>query len=196
MDQGITDAHLVSSRPAVLALAAGDDLVTGLISLDEHGRTLARIKLDPEHQTLACDQAFSAVVEGCRTVVVGDSRAFLATDHGIDALLLFGAEADDLAGMGDPAEDDVFCEHGGCSTRRRDCADRPPRATRAAPPTSPPTSGRRPPEARRRPPIAAGAPVQGHRATLVPWLTAVRVRTPGALCEGSGGRAQRIPPPE
>ncbi|MER6071988.1 PQQ-binding-like beta-propeller repeat protein [Streptomyces sp. NPDC001817] len=182
VDRGITDAYLVSSRPAVLAVAAGDDLVTDLISsLDEHGRTRARMKLDPEHHTLACDQAFSAVVESCRTIVVGDSQAFLATDHGIGAFdLATGKHTKRFTSPTGGRMYPLKTSDGKLIAYREGGAFSPYAVVSLDPATGKETflllfgaeaedlPSRRPPEARRRPPSAAGAPVQGHRAILVP----------------------------
>ncbi|MFE5598905.1 PQQ-binding-like beta-propeller repeat protein [Streptomyces coelicoflavus] len=83
--RGVQGVYLVSSSPAVIAVAAGDVLVTDLISLDERGKRRATIRLNRDHQVLDCDRTFSAVVESCGAVVVGDERLYLSEEDHIVA---------------------------------------------------------------------------------------------------------------
>ncbi|PAM97273.1 hypothetical protein CJI59_35440 [Streptomyces sp. Alain-F2R5] len=93
--RGVKDVYLVSASPAVIAVAAGDYVVTDLISLDERGERRATIRLDRDHQVLDCDRTFSAVVESCGAIVVGGERLYLSEEDHIVAF--------DLA-TGRPAE--------------------------------------------------------------------------------------------
>lgn len=80
--RGVQGVYLVSSSPAVVAVAAGDVVVTDLISLDERGKRRATIRLNRDHQVLDCDRTFSAVVESCDAIVVGDRQLYLSEeDH-------------------------------------------------------------------------------------------------------------------
>ncbi|MFB7655772.1 MULTISPECIES: PQQ-binding-like beta-propeller repeat protein [unclassified Streptomyces] len=93
--RGVKDVYLVSSSPAVIAVAAGDYVVTDLISLDERGKGRATIRLDPDHQVLDCDRTFSAVVESCGTIVVGDERLYISEeDHIVSFDLATGRPAE------------------------------------------------------------------------------------------------------
>ncbi|UXY30305.1 PQQ-like beta-propeller repeat protein [Streptomyces sp. HUAS TT20] len=83
--RGVKDVYLVSSSPAVIAVAAGDDLVTDLISLDDGGRARARIPLIRQHQTVDCYKTFSPEVDSCHAIVVGERQVYIATDEDIVA---------------------------------------------------------------------------------------------------------------
>ncbi|MCZ9352305.1 hypothetical protein NGM36_21445 [Streptomyces mutabilis] len=93
--RGVKDVYLVSASPAVIAVAAGDYVVTDLISLDERGERRATIRLDRDHQVLDRDRTFSAVVASCGAIVVGGDRLYLSEEDHIVAF--------DLA-TGRPAE--------------------------------------------------------------------------------------------
>ncbi|CAL9590913.1 hypothetical protein SUDANB43_05202 [Streptomyces sp. enrichment culture] len=83
--RGVQGVYLVSSSPAVVAVAAGDVVVTDLISLDERGERRATIRLNRDHQVLDCDRTFSAVVESCGAIVVDDDRLYLSEEDHIVA---------------------------------------------------------------------------------------------------------------
>ncbi|NEB13620.1 PQQ-like beta-propeller repeat protein [Streptomyces coelicoflavus] len=83
--RGVQGVYLVSSSPAVIAVAAGDVVVTDLLSLDERGKRRATIRLNRDHQVLDCDRTFSAVVESCGAVVVDDERLYLSEEDHIVA---------------------------------------------------------------------------------------------------------------
>ncbi|MEV7208584.1 MULTISPECIES: PQQ-binding-like beta-propeller repeat protein [unclassified Streptomyces] len=83
--RGVQGVYLVSSSPAVVAVAAGDVVVTDLISLDERGKRRATIRLNRDHQVLDCDRTFSAVVESCGAIVVDDERLYLSEEDHIVA---------------------------------------------------------------------------------------------------------------
>ncbi|MEU4984207.1 PQQ-binding-like beta-propeller repeat protein [Streptomyces sp. NPDC021969] len=92
--RGVQGVYLVSSSPAVIAVAAGDVAVTDLISLDDQGKRRATIRLNPDHQVLDCDRTFSAVVESCDAIVVGDKRLYLSEeDHIVSYDLATGRTA-------------------------------------------------------------------------------------------------------
>ncbi|MFF4591323.1 PQQ-binding-like beta-propeller repeat protein [Streptomyces sp. NPDC001388] len=83
--RGVQGVHLVSASPAVIAVAAGDVLTTDLISLGDRGRARGTIRIDRAHQQVDCDRPFSAVVESCTTVVVGERQLYLTTDDDVVA---------------------------------------------------------------------------------------------------------------
>ncbi|MFA3874293.1 PQQ-binding-like beta-propeller repeat protein [Streptomyces sp. MMCC 100] len=83
--RGVQGVYLVSSSPAVIAVAAGDVVVTDLISLDERGKRRATIRLNRDHQVLDCDRTFSAMVESCGAIVVDDERLYLSEEDHIVA---------------------------------------------------------------------------------------------------------------
>lgn len=78
--RGVQGVYLVSSSPAVIAVAAGDVAVTDPISLDEQGKHRATVRLNPDHQVLGCDRTFSAVVESCDAIVVDGKRLYLSEE--------------------------------------------------------------------------------------------------------------------
>ncbi|MFE5262665.1 hypothetical protein [Streptomyces coelicoflavus] len=126
--RGVQGVYLVSSSPAVIAVAAGDVVVTDLISLDERGKRRATIRLNRDRQVLDCDRTFSAVVESCGAIVVGDERLYLSEeDHivahdlapgrtagesGDETLLLLFAGGAEVGALDDPAHNDIVYEHG------------------------------------------------------------------------------------
>ncbi|XKK62770.1 PQQ-like beta-propeller repeat protein [Streptomyces sp. ARC32] len=83
--RGVQGVYLVSSSPAVLAVAAGDVVVTDLISLDERGKRRATIRLNRDHQVLDCDRTFTAVVESCGAIVVDGERLYLSEEDRVVA---------------------------------------------------------------------------------------------------------------
>ncbi|MFC9466875.1 hypothetical protein [Streptomyces coelicoflavus] len=126
--RGVQGVYLVSSSPAVIAVAAGDVVVTDLISLDERGKRRATIRLNRDYQVLDCDRTFSAVVESCGAIVVGDEQLYLSEeDHvvahdlatgrtagesGDETLLLLFAGGAEVGALDDPAHNDIVYEHG------------------------------------------------------------------------------------
>ncbi|MGV9624521.1 hypothetical protein [Streptomyces tendae] len=119
--RGVQGVYLVSSSPAVIAVAAGDVAVTDPISLDEQGKHRATVRLNPDHQVLGCDRTFSAVVESCDAIVVDGKRLCLSEeDHivsldpgsGEETLLLLLAGGAEVGALDDPAHHDIVCEHG------------------------------------------------------------------------------------
>lgn len=85
---GVQDVYLPSSDPPVLAVAAGDSVVTDLISLDDQGKHLATISLDGYEAkcgTRYFSSAFFGVVENCDGMVVGRDQAFVMSKENFDA---------------------------------------------------------------------------------------------------------------
>ncbi|MEU2427669.1 PQQ-binding-like beta-propeller repeat protein [Streptomyces sp. NPDC007851] len=82
---GVQDVFLPSADPPVLAVAAGDTLVTDLITLDgDDGRKLATVSMGGDAYDPGCgDRYFSAGffgdVENCDGVVVGPDRVFVTS---------------------------------------------------------------------------------------------------------------------
>lgn len=80
--KNVTDVRLVSSDPAVLAVAAGDVEITDVLSLDEHGRYLATIRVQKGKYVSECvDDVDYLNVENCPTIVVGDGQVFLMSEE-------------------------------------------------------------------------------------------------------------------
>ncbi|MEU5309925.1 PQQ-binding-like beta-propeller repeat protein [Streptomyces sp. NPDC021562] len=82
---GVQDVYLPSADPPVLAVAAGDTLVTDLITLDsDDGGKLATIPMGGDAYAPRCgDRYFSAGffgdIENCDGVVVGADRVFVTS---------------------------------------------------------------------------------------------------------------------
>lgn len=111
--RGVQGVYLVSGSPAVIAVAAGDVAVTDLISLDERGKRRATIRLNPDHQVLDCDRTFSAVVESCDAIVVGDQRLYLSEeDHIVSYDLATGRTAGKFDAPADGETHPLVYEHG------------------------------------------------------------------------------------
>ncbi|MDG9720071.1 PQQ-binding-like beta-propeller repeat protein [Streptomyces sp. DH24] len=77
---GVNEVFVVSSSPAVVAVAAGDYQVTDLIALSDTGRARGTIRIDRDHQAVRCDGTFNAAVEACRGIVVGQEQAYISTN--------------------------------------------------------------------------------------------------------------------
>jgi len=76
--KNVTDVRLVSSDPAVVAVSAGDIGITDVLSLDEHGKYLATIRVQKGKYVAECvDEAEYFSVEDCPAIVVGDGQVFL-----------------------------------------------------------------------------------------------------------------------
>jgi hypothetical protein len=76
--KNVTDVRVVSSDPAVVAVSAGDVGITDILSLDEHGRYLATIRVQKGKYVAECaDQADYFSVEDCPSIVVGDGQVFV-----------------------------------------------------------------------------------------------------------------------
>ncbi|TLS40239.1 hypothetical protein FE633_42625 [Streptomyces montanus] len=80
VSSGIQRVFLPSSDPPVLAVAAGDDSVTDLISLDARGRHRATITLGDKFDP-SCDRSYFGVVENCDAIVVGREQVFVASEE-------------------------------------------------------------------------------------------------------------------
>ncbi|MFE6161748.1 PQQ-binding-like beta-propeller repeat protein [Streptomyces sp. NPDC056486] len=71
---GIKGVNLLSAEPAVIGLSAGDNDVTHLISINDHGKRRATIGLEGGHYVVNCSTAtgFNAADDCPSTVVSGD----------------------------------------------------------------------------------------------------------------------------
>ncbi|WP_055548139.1 PQQ-binding-like beta-propeller repeat protein [Streptomyces kanamyceticus] len=78
--RGIDSVYLASSQPPVIAVATGNDgTIDYLHSLDDRGRNRATIPLPDRRYLHNCDESFSAEVERCSGVVVGERQLYMAT---------------------------------------------------------------------------------------------------------------------
>ncbi|MDG9720073.1 PQQ-binding-like beta-propeller repeat protein [Streptomyces sp. DH24] len=86
VSDGVQDVYLPSSDPPVLAVAAGDSVVTDLISLDGRGRHLTTVSLSG-YEAKCGTRYFSSplfgVVENCDGMVVGGAQAFVMSKENI-----------------------------------------------------------------------------------------------------------------
>ncbi|MFH9071938.1 PQQ-binding-like beta-propeller repeat protein [Streptomyces alboflavus] len=84
--RGVKGVYLVSSRPAVLAVAAGDIVPTKLIVLDGKGEHRSTIDLPEKRYFDDCSQFIDNVdkVETCDSIVVGRDQLFMATKDTLD----------------------------------------------------------------------------------------------------------------
>lgn len=80
--RGVGRVYLVSSNPAVLAVATGDITVTNLITLDDQGDRRATINMPEDRFLDNCHKSLFGNVESCDGIVVGKDQLFLATDEG------------------------------------------------------------------------------------------------------------------
>jgi hypothetical protein len=76
---GIQGVKIASSKPPVIAVAAGDVRVTTLIALTEGGKQRSTIRLEGDRYVHDCDETFSSEVELCKGVVVGKRQLYMAT---------------------------------------------------------------------------------------------------------------------
>ncbi|MEI5101250.1 PQQ-binding-like beta-propeller repeat protein [Streptomyces sp. PmtG] len=81
--RGVKGVYLVSSSPAVLAVAAGDIVPTDLITLDDRGAYQATIDLPEKRYVDTCHRQLFGGVETCDSIVVGRDQLFLATEGDI-----------------------------------------------------------------------------------------------------------------
>ncbi|MEV6963069.1 hypothetical protein AB0M97_28690 [Streptomyces sp. NPDC051207] len=83
---GVQDVYLPSSDPPVLAVAAGDSVVTDLVSLDDRGKHLSTVSL-AGYEAKCASRYFSSplfgVVENCDGMVVGRTPAFVMSKENI-----------------------------------------------------------------------------------------------------------------
>jgi outer membrane protein assembly factor BamB len=82
---GVNEVLMVSSSPAVIAVAAGDYTITDLIALSDTGRARGTIRVDRDHMAIRCDSTFNATVEACRGIVVGEEQAYISTNNEVVA---------------------------------------------------------------------------------------------------------------
>ncbi|WP_329569717.1 outer membrane protein assembly factor BamB family protein [Streptomyces sp. NBC_01361] len=78
--EGVGLVFIVSSEPPVLAVSAGEDDTSDLISLDERGKYRATVRLDGGHYEVNCsiDVSYSAV-DNCNDIAVGGDQVFITS---------------------------------------------------------------------------------------------------------------------
>lgn len=80
---GVEDVSIVSSRPAVLAIGAGDLGATDLISLDSRGKYRATIPLEGGHYEVKCSDE---IVDRCSQVAVSGNQVFVTSGEGLEEI--------------------------------------------------------------------------------------------------------------
>ncbi|MEV5613233.1 PQQ-binding-like beta-propeller repeat protein [Streptomyces sp. NPDC052225] len=80
---GVGLVSVVSSKPAVLAVGAGDMAATDLISLDSRGKYRATIRLEGGHYEVACS---GDGVDDCTQAVVSDDQVFITSGEKLESL--------------------------------------------------------------------------------------------------------------
>ncbi|WP_330285058.1 outer membrane protein assembly factor BamB family protein [Streptomyces sp. NBC_00588] len=83
VSRGVKSVYLPSSEPPVLAVAAGDDKVTDLITLDDQGRHRATISMQDYYDPMCSRQEYG-VIERCDALVVGREQLFVASKDTIE----------------------------------------------------------------------------------------------------------------
>ncbi|MER5952775.1 PQQ-binding-like beta-propeller repeat protein [Streptomyces sp. NPDC001893] len=84
VSDGVGLVFIVSSEPAVLAVAAGEAGVSDLISLDEKGKYRATVRLDGGHYEVNCDDAIVySAVDDCSDIAVGGDQVFITSGEEI-----------------------------------------------------------------------------------------------------------------
>ncbi|WP_353943074.1 PQQ-binding-like beta-propeller repeat protein [Streptomyces sp. HUAS MG91] len=76
---GVRSARVLSTDPVVVGVGTGEGAagtVTGIIPMSATGRPLSTVSLDPDAYDLGCDVGRT---DGCRKIVVGNGRVYLAT---------------------------------------------------------------------------------------------------------------------
>ncbi|MBO1336047.1 PQQ-binding-like beta-propeller repeat protein [Streptomyces sp. VRA16 Mangrove soil] len=73
---GVNYPYVVSSKPAVLAVAAGSTQVSDLISLDENGKYRATVRLEGDHYKVDCSAERG---DGCAGALVSDDQVFVSS---------------------------------------------------------------------------------------------------------------------
>ncbi|WP_405654740.1 PQQ-like beta-propeller repeat protein [Streptomyces sp. NBC_01386] len=76
--EGVGLVFIVSSEPPVLAIAAGEDGISDLISLDKRGKYRATVRLDGGHYEVDCDSGvIYSAVDDCSDIAVGMDQVFI-----------------------------------------------------------------------------------------------------------------------
>ncbi|MFG2524285.1 PQQ-binding-like beta-propeller repeat protein [Streptomyces sp. NPDC048527] len=76
---------IASSEPPVLAVAAGEDSISDLISLDERGKYRATVRLDGGHYKVECEGNITyGAVDDCSDIAVGGDQVFITSGEDID----------------------------------------------------------------------------------------------------------------
>jgi outer membrane protein assembly factor BamB len=78
---GVQDVRLVSSAPVVIAVAAGDLVITDLISLSDQGEFRATISVPVQTYVTKCGDGLDLTgpIETCDAVVVDERQLYVAT---------------------------------------------------------------------------------------------------------------------
>ncbi|MFJ9040024.1 PQQ-binding-like beta-propeller repeat protein [Streptomyces sp. NPDC102406] len=76
-------AYVVSSKPTVIAVEAGENEITDLLSLDDHGKLRATIRMEGDHYEVNCDPERG---DGCAGAIVTDDQVFVASGAASESL--------------------------------------------------------------------------------------------------------------
>ncbi|WP_411148587.1 PQQ-binding-like beta-propeller repeat protein [Streptomyces sp. A30] len=78
---GVQDVRLVSSSPVVIAVAAGDLVITDLISLSDQGKFRATISVPVQTYVTKCGDGIDVTgpIETCEAVVADERQLYVAT---------------------------------------------------------------------------------------------------------------------
>ncbi|WP_338701181.1 PQQ-binding-like beta-propeller repeat protein [Streptomyces sp. Q6] len=80
---GVGLVAILSSKPAVIAVGAGDMEITDLISLDSGGKYRATIRLEGGHYEVACS---GDAVDDCTQAVVSDDQVFITSGERLESI--------------------------------------------------------------------------------------------------------------
>lgn len=80
---GVKSVYVPSSEPPVIAVEAGDEQITELITLDDKGRHRATISMEGVYDPMCSHQDYG-VVERCDALVVGSRQLFVASKDSIE----------------------------------------------------------------------------------------------------------------
>lgn len=75
--KGVRAVDVPSADPAVIAVSAGDTVVTDLISLDDRGRNRATISLRNGAYAAECSLTDYLLIDDCPTIAVGKDEVFI-----------------------------------------------------------------------------------------------------------------------
>ncbi|GAA0929867.1 PQQ-binding-like beta-propeller repeat protein [Streptomyces thermoalcalitolerans] len=78
---GVRDVRVPSADPAVLAVSAGENGFTELLSLDGQGRRRATISLRNTFYVGECNDEYYLVLDDCQTISVGNGQVFLRSEE-------------------------------------------------------------------------------------------------------------------
>lgn len=83
VSRGVKSVYLPSSEPPVIAIQAGEDEVTELITLDDMGKHRATISMKDAYDPM-CSRQDYAVVERCDALVVDRKQLFVASKDSVE----------------------------------------------------------------------------------------------------------------